>query len=123
MNIAAQSNEDLGTLNQQIAELYQAGKFDEAIPIAERALALAQKLHGSEHPGLATGLNNLAALLLQTNRLAEAAPLIPARFRVTPRESRHRVHLSGGRQGVGCAAPPRAGKRPGPSTQVRLARR
>ena len=76
MNIAAQSNEDLGTLNQQIAELYQAGKFDEAIPIAERALALAQKLHGSEHPGLATGLNNLAALLLQTNRLAEAEPLM-----------------------------------------------
>ena len=36
---------------------------------------MTRRVYGPEHPRVATGLNNLAALLQGTNRLAEAEPL------------------------------------------------
>ena len=41
-----------------------------------RALAIDEKSLGPEHPNVAIRLNNLAALLQATNRLAEAEPLM-----------------------------------------------
>ena len=41
-----------------------------------RALAIDEKSFGPEHPNVATDLNNLAQLLQDTNRLAEAEPLM-----------------------------------------------
>ncbi len=41
-----------------------------------RALTISEKSLGTEHPNVATGLNNLATLLQNTNRLAEAEPLM-----------------------------------------------
>ena len=41
-----------------------------------RALAIDEQSYGKEHPEVATDLNNLAALLQATNRLAEAEPLM-----------------------------------------------
>jgi tetratricopeptide (TPR) repeat protein len=55
--------------------LYQAGKFTEAIPLAERALALGVKALGPEHLDVATSLNNLALLYESQGRYAEAEPL------------------------------------------------
>ena len=49
-------------LNQQVEQLYQQGKYAEAIPLAEKALAIQEKVLGKEHPDVATSLNNLAAL-------------------------------------------------------------
>ena len=43
---------------------------------SRRALAIDEASLGSEHPTVATRLNNLALLLQATNRLAEAAPLM-----------------------------------------------
>ena len=48
-----------------------------------RALAIDEQSYGPDHPKVATGLNNLAQLLQDTNRLAEAEPLIAARSRST----------------------------------------
>ena len=40
-----------------------------------RALAIDEASYGAEHPNVAIRLNNLARLLQDTNRLAEAEPL------------------------------------------------
>ena len=50
-------------------------RLAEAEPLYRRALAILEKSLGSDHPNVATALNNLALLLQATNRLAEAEPL------------------------------------------------
>ncbi|NES21187.1 MAG: CHAT domain-containing protein [Symploca sp. SIO3E6] len=62
-------------LNQQAFQLYQEGKYSEAIPLAEKALAIRQRILGQEHPDVATSLNNLAALYESQGRYEEAEPL------------------------------------------------
>ena len=39
------------------------GKYDEVKPLYEEAITIWKKVHGGEHPQVATGLNNLAGLL------------------------------------------------------------
>ncbi|GDZ95766.1 tetratricopeptide TPR_2 [Planktothrix agardhii CCAP 1459/11A] len=63
------------TLNQQVNQLYNQGKFNEAILVAKQALILAQSLHPGDHPDLATSLNNLALLYEFQGRYSEAEPL------------------------------------------------
>jgi tetratricopeptide (TPR) repeat protein len=41
-----------------------------------RALAIDERSYGAEHPSVATALSNLAQLLQDSNRLAEAEPLM-----------------------------------------------
>ena len=56
-----------------LAKLYSAqGKYGEAEPLHNQALAIAEKALGSDHPQVATSLENYAALLRQTQRTAEA---------------------------------------------------
>ncbi|BAY28681.1 peptidase-like protein [Nostoc carneum NIES-2107] len=62
-------------LNQQVEQLYQQGKYSEAIPIAERALAIREKILGQEHPDVAESLNNLALLYSSQGNYAKAEPL------------------------------------------------
>src|SRR5262245_22516763 len=52
--------ENLEALNRQVNQLYQAGKFAEAIPIAQRALTLAESQFGAVHLAVADALNGLA---------------------------------------------------------------
>lgn len=67
-----QSDPELTALNTQVIELYRAGKFNEAIPLAQRYAEAMKSRHGSEHAEYATALNNLALLLKATNQLSEA---------------------------------------------------
>jgi CHAT domain-containing protein len=62
-------------LNQQVVQLYKKGKYAEAIPLAERSLALSEKVLGKEHPSVAQSLHNLAALYLQQVSYQKAEPL------------------------------------------------
>ena len=39
------------------------GKYDESEPLYRESLAIWKKVHGNDHPLVATGLNNLAELL------------------------------------------------------------
>ncbi len=56
-----------------LAVLYQAqGRYAEAEPLYQRALATVEKALGPEHPHVATSLENYAALLRQTARADEA---------------------------------------------------
>ncbi len=60
---------------QQGATLYQAGRYDKALPFWKKALELSQREFGPEHPSTANLLNNLAGVYLAQRRYAEAEPL------------------------------------------------
>jgi len=62
-------------LNQRVVELYQQGKYAEAIPLAEKALAIREKVLGAEHPDVATSLNNLALLYKSQGNYSSSEPL------------------------------------------------
>jgi tetratricopeptide (TPR) repeat protein len=64
VSASAQSKDvqEVERLNEEVVRLSEAGKYDEAVPLAERVLAICEKAFGAEHPDVATALNNLAAL-------------------------------------------------------------
>ena len=63
-------------LNAEVERLYSAGKYDEAMPLAERALVIYEKALGPDHPYVATPLNNLALLYYNKGDYAKAEPQI-----------------------------------------------
>ena len=66
----------LATTLNNLAEFYRAqGKYVEAEPLHERALAIREKALGPEHPDVAQSLNNLALLYQAQGKYAEAEPL------------------------------------------------
>src|SRR5262245_35024434 len=71
----AQSDSALNALNRRVIELHGAGKYGEAIPLAELYVVAARHRYGEDHTAYATSLAWLAQLLQATNRLAEAEPL------------------------------------------------
>ncbi len=71
----AEMMEEWEQLNDQITELYNAGKYDEAIPIAAQAVILALILWGEAHANVATSLSNLAGLYRCQGRYEAAEPL------------------------------------------------
>lgn len=62
-------------LNRRVMELYGAGRYDEALPLAERALALREKVFGGEHAAVAQSLNHLAMLCEARGDYARAESL------------------------------------------------
>src|SRR5262245_28068687 len=68
----AQTSEDLAKLNERVAQLHQAGKYEEAIPIAHQALVLAERLYGPGTPLAAAAITKLAALYGATNQFSIA---------------------------------------------------
>jgi tetratricopeptide (TPR) repeat protein len=67
--------EEANRLNQKAVELYQAGRYQEALPLQQRALELNEQVLGPEHPGIATSLNNLAGLYQAMGAFDQALPL------------------------------------------------
>src|SRR5436190_1454768 len=63
-------------LNQQALELNKQGRYDAAIPLAERALAIYEKALGPDHPDVATALANLALSYQSKRDYARAEPLL-----------------------------------------------
>ncbi|CAM9452771.1 unnamed protein product, partial [Hapterophycus canaliculatus] len=51
------------------------GKYEEAVPLCERAIIIWETALGREHPDVAVGLNNLAELLCEQGKHTEAKPL------------------------------------------------
>src|SRR5712691_4105686 len=62
-------------LHKQVIELYRAGKYADAIPLAQRVLAIREKSLGPDHPNVAQSLNNLALLYKAQGRYTDAEPL------------------------------------------------
>jgi tetratricopeptide (TPR) repeat protein len=71
----AETAEEIRALNEQVAELYAQGKYKEATPIAEQALALAERTLDQGHSETINALDHLAALLRERGRYNEAEPL------------------------------------------------
>ncbi|NES05276.1 MAG: tetratricopeptide repeat protein, partial [Okeania sp. SIO2F4] len=71
----AEMMEEWKQLNEQATELYNTGKYDEAIPIVKQVETLALELWGESHANVATSLNNLAELYHSQGRYSEAEPL------------------------------------------------
>ena len=61
--------------NQAFGPLRSLGNFADAEPLMRQALAVEEQSFGLHHPNVATCLNNLAALLHETNRPKEAETL------------------------------------------------
>ena len=62
-------------MNNLAALCQSKGNFTEAGRLYERALAIKEKLLGSQHPDVAVTLNNLAVLYKSLGKYAEAEPL------------------------------------------------
>src|SRR5262249_7152012 len=71
----AQQTDDVNELNKRVQELYRAGRYSDAIQIAQRVLAIREKALGRDHPDVAQSLNNLAELYRYQRRYADAEPL------------------------------------------------
>jgi tetratricopeptide (TPR) repeat protein len=67
--------DELASLKARVRELYRADKYADAIPIAERYVALAHEKHGDEHLEYATAITWLATFYRTQGRYAEAEPL------------------------------------------------
>jgi CHAT domain-containing protein/Tfp pilus assembly protein PilF len=67
--------DDLAALNRQIGQLYHDGKYDEAIPLAQRLVELTGTRFGKESRAHANALGELGDLYREKGRYAEAEPL------------------------------------------------
>jgi len=67
--------EEAKRLFKQVGQLYQQGKYAEAIPLAEKILATFEKVLGTENPEIVTFINLLAVLHQQQGNYAQAEPL------------------------------------------------
>jgi len=62
-------------LAQQVEQLYNQGKYQEAIPLLERVLSIRRKILGQQHLDVAVSLNDLATLYYNQGLYKEAEPL------------------------------------------------
>jgi tetratricopeptide (TPR) repeat protein len=62
-------------LNAHATILQLMGRYSEAEPLLQRALAINEKTLGSNHPDVASNLNNLANLLCDQGKYNEAEPI------------------------------------------------
>jgi CHAT domain-containing protein/Tfp pilus assembly protein PilF len=67
--------EEAETLIQKALDLSEAGKYEEVIPQAERALEIYERVLGEDHPNVAISLNIIANLYQKTGKYAEAVTL------------------------------------------------
>ena len=73
--LGQQDIQELNELNERVMKLFQAGKYAEALPLAQHAVDLSEKILGPEHHNVAQMLNNLAMLHDATWAYAKAEPL------------------------------------------------
>ena len=73
-SLYAQSDALMDAYNQGQA-LYEAGRYEEVIPLWRKALELGEREFGPDHPTTATLLNNLADLYRAQGRYEAAEPL------------------------------------------------
>jgi Tetratricopeptide repeat len=66
----------IAALQAQVAALEAAGRYAEAVPLAERHAEAARARFGEEHPAYADALKALARLLRHVGRLNEAEALL-----------------------------------------------
>jgi tetratricopeptide (TPR) repeat protein len=73
-------------LNQAGVYLYDRGRYAEAEPLYQRALAIRERELGASHPNTVTSLNNLAELYRVQGKYVEAEPLYQRALEIRERE-------------------------------------
>jgi CHAT domain-containing protein/tetratricopeptide (TPR) repeat protein len=76
MQARAQGADDLAALREQVRQLHSQGKYSEAVPLAERYVALARRKHGENHAEYATAISWLGFVYKAQGRYPEAEPLM-----------------------------------------------
>jgi tetratricopeptide (TPR) repeat protein len=71
---AAQQPDEASELNKKLIELYNAGRYADAVPLGQQLLAIREKALGRDHPDVATALNGLGELYRHQGRYADAEP-------------------------------------------------
>lgn len=86
------------TLDQEALQFYREGRFGDAIPVANEALAIREKALGPEHPDVAASLSNLGLLCLHQGRYAEAEPFLKRALAIyekaPPRQRARRLEIA-----------------------------
>ena len=72
---AGQSDSDIREMVNQINQLREAGKYRDAVPIAEQVLKYCEKNYGPDHPETADSLSDLASLYGHMGERAKAVTL------------------------------------------------
>jgi CHAT domain-containing protein len=72
----------LSALDDKVGQLHEAGKFNEAIPIAEEALKLSEKAFGPDDPQTANHLYLLALVYMSMDYYAKAEPLFQRSLKI-----------------------------------------
>src|SRR6266540_279141 len=68
--------EEATRVNREAVGLIDAHRYDDALPLARRALAIRERTLPPNHPDLATSLSNLGELLNRMGQYAEAEALL-----------------------------------------------
>src|SRR5436190_3119340 len=68
--------DELDTLLRQVDEAYNTGRYVEAVPLAERLVALSGERYGEADPRYGAALNGLATFLQLTGSLDRAEELL-----------------------------------------------
>src|SRR5262249_32587335 len=71
----AQPGDEASELNKKIVELYNAGRYADASPIARQGVASRERTLGPDHLDVIRAVSSLATLYLLSGRYAEAEPL------------------------------------------------
>lgn len=72
-------------LNRKGVALYRAGRYLEALPIAQRVLAMREKVVGLDHRDIATLLENLGLIYRGLGRYVDAEPLFRRALEINDR--------------------------------------
>ena len=75
-------DEDPNALRLQLNQLIGQGKYQEAIPVAERAVEVAKRSLGADHPKTADALNYLGFIFQKIGNYAKAEPLYQEALRI-----------------------------------------
>ena len=68
-------SDDPDKLNARVIELYEAGEYGKAIPLAKKLVAICEKALGPDHPSTAASLEGLAGLYEAQGEYSQAEPL------------------------------------------------
>ena len=73
--LARNPEKEVASLFQQAVQLYQQGRFEEALPISKEVCNLALQAYGERHSDFGASLNFLATLYRSMGHYADAEPL------------------------------------------------